>query len=75
MPPPIGKEKVVAALAATHGNTSTTSLRKWSKLLGLLNSITPAVNVSRGMLTRVQHALKRAAGRHVQLTTDVHDDI
>ena len=27
------------------------------------------------MLKQVQHALKRAAGRHVQLTTDMHDKL
>ena len=27
------------------------------------------------MFTRVQHALKRVTGRHVQLTADVYDDL
>ena len=64
-----------AALAAIPREAHTTSLRKCRKSLGLLQSTPPAVAGSRGMLTRVQHALKRAAGRHVQLTTDVHDKL
>ena len=71
--PPRQQEKVAAALAAILRKARTTSLRKWRKLLGLLRSITPAVDGSRGVFTRVHHALKRAVGRHVQLTTDVHD--
>ena len=47
----------------------------WRKLPELLCSITPAVAGSRGMFTRVQHALKRVAGRHVQLTADVHYEL
>ena len=73
--PPTRKEKVAAALAAIPWESKTTSLRKWHNILGLLRSITPSVNGSRGMFTRVQHDLKRAAGRHVQLTTDVHDKL
>ena len=53
----------------------TTSLLKWRKLLGLLCSIILAINVSRGMFTRLEHALKRASGRNIQLTTDMHDKI
>ena len=52
-----------------------TSLRKLRKLLGLLCSITPSVAGSRGMSTRVQHALKRVTGRHVQLLSDVHNEL
>ena len=53
----------------------TTYLRKWRKLLGILRSINPAIDGSRGMFTRGQHALKKAVGRHVQLTTDVHNKL
>ena len=48
------------------------SLRKWRRLLGLLQSITPAVSGLRGMFTRVQNYITRAAWRHVHLTADVH---
>ena len=27
------------------------------------------------MFARVQHALKRAAGKHIQITTDVHNEL
>ena len=73
--PPTRQDKVTADLTAIPREAHTTSLHNWYKLLGLLRSITLAVAVSRGMFTRVQHALKQAAGRHVQLTTDVHDKI
>ena len=69
------QEKVEAALAAVPGKTRTTSLIKWRKLQGILCSITQAVSGSRRMFTRVQHALKRVAGMHVQLTTDVHNEL
>ena len=65
----------MATLASTPWEERTTSLRKWSKLLGLLQSITPSVSGTRGMFTEVQHALKRAVGRHVKITTDVHDKL
>ena len=83
-PPPRRHEKVEAAFEAIHRKARTTSLRKWCKwckgcmwrnLLGLLHSTTPVIYGSRGMFTRVQHALKRVEGRHVQLTTDVHDEL
>ena len=67
--------KVKAELKAIPGISHTTSLRKWCKLLGMLQSITPDVAVSRGIFTRVQRALKRAAGMHFQLTTYVHDEL
>ena len=51
------------------------SLRKWRKILGMMRSITPSVSGSRRMFTRVQHALRKAAGRHVQLIADVHDEM
>ena len=73
--PPTQRDEVAAALVDIPWEARTTSLRKWRKLLGLLRNITPAVNVSRGMFTQVQHALKRAAGRHVKITTDVHDKL
>ena len=52
-----------------------TPLRKWRKLLGLLRSITPVVAGSRGMFTRLQHALKRVTGRHVQLTAYMQNEL
>ena len=73
--PPRRQEKVAAALAAILRKARTTYLRKWHKILGLLRSITPDVNGSRGMFTRVQNPLKRAAGRNVQLTIDVHNKL
>ena len=67
-------------MAAIPRKAHFTSLHKWRKvlgilrrLLGLLRSITPAVTESRGMFTWVKHALKRATGRHAQLTVDVHN--
>ena len=72
---PRQQEKVAVALAAILRKPHSTSLCKWCKLLGLLCSITPAVAVSRGMFTRVQHALKIVTGRHVQLTADVHSEL
>ena len=62
-------------MAAIPRKTHSTSLHKWRMLLGLLRSITPAVAGSRGMFTRVKHALKRATGRHAQLTADVHNEL
>ena len=72
---PRKQEKVAAALASIPRKAHSTSLNKWRKLMGLLHSITPSVSVSRGMFTQVQHALKKAAGRHIKLTTDVHDKL
>ena len=62
-------------MKAIPSTDHTTSLLKWRKLLGLLRSITPAVAGSMVMFTQVQHALARAAGRHVYLTADVHNDL
>ena len=45
------QEKVAAALAAIPRKAHTTSMCKWSKLLGLLRSITTAVTGSRVMFT------------------------
>ena len=73
--PPRQQEKVEAVLAAIPRKSRTTSLRKRRKLLGLLCSIIPDVSGSRGMFTRVQHSHKRAAGKHVQLATDVYDEL
>ena len=73
--PPRQQEKVEAALAAITRKAHSTSLPKWRKLLGLLLSITLAVSGSRGMFTQVQHTLKRATGRHVQLISDVQNDL
>ena len=73
--PPIRQENVAAALEDIPRKAFTTSLRKWCKLLGLLHSITLAVAGLRGMFTLVQHALKIEAGRQVQITTDVHDEL
>ena len=53
----------------------TTSLSKWYKLLELLRRITPATAGSRGIITRVQNALTRAYGRHIYLTSYVHDKL
>ena len=67
--------KVVTDLQAIPRKALTTSLHKWCKLLGMLRSITPAVAESRGMFTRAQHSLKQAAGRHFQLTMEVHNNL
>ena len=69
------QSKVQAALEAAPNTTHTTSLQKWSKLLGMLRSITPSLAVSCGVFTRVQHALMKAARRHVKLTACVHNKI
>ena len=45
------------------------------KLLGLLHSITPAVAGSRGMFKQKQYTLKIVVGRHVQLTTDMQNEL
>ena len=73
--PPTRRDKVASTLAAIPLEAHTTSLIKWRKLLGIMRSITPAVAGSRGMFTLVQHALKKASGPRVQLTTDVHDEL
>ena len=73
--PPRRQDKVAAALAAIPRKAHYTSLRKLRKLLGLLRSITSAVAGSRGMFIQVQHALKRATGSHIQLTSDVHNEL
>ena len=73
--PPRIQDKLAAALASIPRKAHTTSLSKWSNLLGILRSITPSVSGLIGMFTRVQHVLKRAVVKHVQLTTDKHNDL
>ena len=73
--PPRPQEKVEATLAATPRTAHTTSLSKGHKLLGMLSSITPAVSGSKGMFTRVQHSLKKAAEQHVHLTADMNNNL
>ena len=73
--PPRRQEKVAATLVTIPRKARTTSLRKWRKLLGMLQRINLSVDGSRGIFKQLQNALKRAAGRHVQLTTDVHDEL
>ena len=73
--PPRRQDKVVDTLAAIPREARTASLHKWRKLLGMLHRINPAVAGLRCMFTRVQHALKIAAGRHVQLTEDVNNEL
>ena len=51
--PPTRRDKVAAALSAIPQEAQNNSLCKWRKLLGLLRSISPAVNGSRGMFTRL----------------------
>ena len=52
--PPRRQEKVEAALAATPRMAHTTSLRNWSKILGLLQNLTPDVSGSRAFLNARQ---------------------
>ena len=66
---------MTAALAAIPGKLRTTSRCKCSNILWLLRSITLTIAGLKVVFTRVQHALKREAGRHVQLTADMHDDL
>ena len=73
--PPTRQEKVAAALVAITQEARTTYLRKWRKILGQIQSITPAISGSRVLFSRVQYSLKRSVGRHVQLTSDVHDEL
>ena len=62
-------------MVAIPRKAHSTSLYKWRKLLWLLSSIIPAVNLSRGMFTKVQHDLKIVTGRHFQITADVHGEL
>ena len=73
--PPRQQDKLLAALEAIPRKARTTPQKKWRKFLGLLHSITLAFAGSRGMFTRVQHSLKRAAGSHLKLITDVHGEL
>ena len=73
--PPKRQAKVHTALEAISPASHNNSLRKWRKLLGILRSITPAIEGSQGMSTLVKHALTKAAGQHVHLPADVNDKI
>ena len=64
---PKRKSKVRVALDAIPAAAHQVSLRKWGHLLGLLCSITPAVAGAQGMFTRLQHALRQARSRQVQI--------
>ena len=73
--PSTWQEEVAAALVAIPPEARTTSLRKWRNILVLLRSITPFISGSRVIFTQVQYALKRAAERHIQLTTNLQDEL
>ena len=66
---------MVDTLAAIPRKALTASLHKCHKLLGLMRRISLTVDGSRGVFTRVQHALKISAGRHIQCTTDMKNEL
>ena len=62
----------LALLDNTPPSASRCSRRRWHKLLGTQRSTVPAISGAAGMFTCLQHALKTAKGRRINLTTPVH---
>ena len=68
------KSSLLDLLDTAPPSASQFSRRRWHKLLGTLRSTVPAIAGAAGMFTRLQHALKRANGRRIILTTPVQKE-
>ena len=66
------KTNLRALLDTTPPSAIQFSRRRWHKLLGNLRSTVPAMAGAAGMFTRLQHALKTAKGRRINMTTPLH---
>ena len=69
------KSSLLALLDTAPPSASRYSRRRWHKLLGTLWSTVPAITGVAGIFTRLQHALKTAKGRRINLTTPVHEEL
>ena len=69
------KTNLLALLDTISPSASRCSRRCWHKLLGTLRSTVPAIAGAAGMFTRLQHDLKTAKGRRINLTTPVHEEL
>ena len=69
------KHNILSLLETIPTSASRCSWRRWHKLLGTLCSTVPAIPGAAGMLTRLQHALRTARGRWINLSTPVHVEL
>ena len=69
------KSNLLTLLDTTPPSASRCSRRRWHKLLGTLCSTVPAIAGAAGMFTRLQHVLKIAKGRQINLKTPVHEEL
>ena len=69
------KTNLLALLDTIPPSASRCSQRCWHKLLGIICSTVPAIAGAAGMFTRLQHALKTAKGRRINLTTAFHEEL
>ena len=69
------KTNILALLDIIPPSASRCSQQRWHKLLGTLSSTVPAIAGAAGMFTRLQHALKTAKGRRINLTTPFHEEL
>ena len=69
------KTNLLALLDTILPSASRCSRRRWHKLLETLRSTVPAISGAAGMFTRLQHALKTAKGRRINLPTPVHEEL
>ena len=65
------KTNLLALLKNIPPSASLCFKKRWHKLLGTLRITVPAIPGAAGMFTRLQHALKTAKGRQINLSTPV----
>ena len=69
------KSNLLALLNTIPPSTSQFSWRSWHKLLGTLRSTVPVIAGAVGMFTCLQHALKTAKGRLINLSALVYVEL
>ena len=69
------KTNLLPLLNIISPSASRCSRRRWQKLLGTLCSTVLAIAGAAGMFTCLQHALKTAKGRRINLTTPIHEEL
>ena len=69
------KASLLALLDTVSPSASRCSQRRWHKLLGTLRSTVPTIAGAAGMFTCLQHALKKANGRRINLTPPVKEEL
>ena len=69
------KRNLLSLLDTILPSASQCSQRRWQKLLGTLHRTVPAIAGAAGIFTRLQHVLRMAKGRRINLSAPVHAEL